>query len=63
MLDKYVIERIQWTLVELGHKIQAIEDDDEDYRENKKWIKYRQQQEELWEILRKENENQDGRYF
>lgn len=63
MLDKYVIERIQWTLVELGHKIQAIEDDNENYRENKKWIKYRQQQEDLWEVLRKENENQDERSF
>ena len=61
MLDKYVIERIQWTLVELGHKIQTIEDDDENYRENKKWIKYRQQQEDLWEILRKENESEDER--
>lgn len=63
MLDKYVIERIQWKLVELGHEIQAIEDDDENYRENKKWIKFRQQQEKLWEILRKENEQQDERSF
>lgn len=61
MLDKYVIERIQWTLVELAEKIEKIEENDENYRENKKWIKYRQQQEDLWEILRKENETEDER--
>ena len=60
MLDKYVIERMQWALVELAKKIQDIEDEDENYRENKKWIKYRSQQDEIYEIFRKENE-QNGK--
>lgn len=51
----------QWALVKLAEKIQKIEDEDENYQENKKWIKYRKQQEDIWEILRKENELQDGR--
>ena len=44
------------TLVELQHKIDKIEDEDENYRENKKWIKYRKQQEAIYEIIRKQNE-------
>lgn len=53
----------QWVLVELAKKIEKIENEDENYQENKKWIKYRKQQEDIWEILRKENEFQDGRGF
>ena len=53
----------QWVLVELQKKIDKIEDTDENYQENKKWIKCRKQQEEIYDILRKENEKQDERYF
>lgn len=53
----------QWVLVELQKKIDKIEDEDENYQENKRWIKYRRQQEEIYEKLRKENEQQDEQYF
>lgn len=43
-------------LDELAKKIQKIEDEDTNYRENKKWIKYRKQQEDIWDIMIKENE-------
>ena len=53
----------QWELVELAKIIEKIEDEDEDYQKNKKWIKCRKRQEDIWNILRKENEFQDGRGF
>lgn len=53
----------QWVLVELAKKIEKIENEDEDYRQNKKWIKYRKQQDEIYDILRKKNEVQDERSF
>jgi hypothetical protein len=53
----------QWELVELAKRIQKIEDEDEDYQKNKKWIKYRNRQVSIYEKLRKENEKQDERYF
>lgn len=46
----------RFTLVELQKKIDRIEDEDENYRENKRWIKYRQQQESIYDMIRKENE-------
>lgn len=48
-------------LLELAEKIEKIEEEDENYQQNKKWIKYRRQQEGLWERIRKENELQDER--
>lgn len=53
----------QWVLVELQKKIDRIEEDDENYQENRRWKKYRKHQEEIYEKLRKENEQQDERYF
>lgn len=50
-------------LLELAEKIEKIEEEDENYRENKKWIKYRNQQEGIWARIRRENELQDGRNF
>lgn len=46
----------QMVLVELQKKIDKIEDKDENYQENKKWIKYRNQQNAIYEKIRKENE-------
>lgn len=46
----------QWVLVELQKKIDKIEDEDENYQENKKWIKYRSQQDAIYEQIRKDNE-------
>lgn len=46
----------QWVLVELQKKIDKIEDEDENYRQNKKWIKYRNQQNAIYEQIRKDNE-------
>lgn len=48
-------------LVDLADKIEKIEDEDENYQENKKWIKYRKQQEDIWEKIRKENALQNER--
>ena len=49
----------QWELVELAKKIEKIEDEEVDYRENRKWIKYRKRQEDIYEILRKENQQDE----
>lgn len=49
------------TLVELQKKIDKIEDEDENYRQNKKWIKYREQQDLLYKIIKKQNEVEDER--
>lgn len=46
----------RWVLIELQKKIDKIEDEDENYQENKKWIKYRNQQNEIYEQIRKDNE-------
>lgn len=46
----------QWILVELQKKIDKIEDEDENYQENKKWIKYRKQQDAIYNQIRKNNE-------
>ena len=46
----------QWALVELQKKIDKIEDEDENYQENKKWIKYRGQQDAIYKQIRKDNE-------
>ncbi len=46
-------------LEELQLKINKIEDKDPNYRENKKWILYRHQQDLLYEFKRQEME--DGR--
>ena len=45
-----------WVLVELQKKINRIEDNIVDYQQNKKWIKYRNQQERIYNESRKENE-------
>ena len=45
-----------WLLVELQHKINKIEDEDVNYQENKKWIKYRKHQEDIYDVIRKNNE-------
>ena len=47
-----------WELVELAKKIQKIEDKDENYRENKKWLKFRKRQEDIWDKMRKNNERE-----
>ena len=44
-----------WVLVELQKKINRIEDNVVDYQQNKKWIKYRNQQERIYNEFRKEN--------
>lgn len=46
----------RYELVELQNKINKIEDEDENYQQNKKWIKYRKQQEIIYEIIRKNND-------
>lgn len=46
----------QWELVELAKKIQKIEDKDDNYRENKNWLKFRKRQEDIWNKMRKNNE-------
>lgn len=46
----------QWVLVELQKKIDKIEDEDINYRQNKKWIKYRKQQDMIYDQIRKDNE-------
>ena len=46
----------QMVLVELQKKIDKIEDEDENYQENKKWIKYRGQQDAIYKKIRKDNE-------
>ena len=48
--------KYRWVLVELQKKINRIEDNVVDYQQNKKWIKYRNQQERIYNELRKENE-------
>ena len=48
--------KYRWVLVELQKKINRIEDNIVDYQQNKKWIKYRNQQERIYNELRKENE-------
>lgn len=50
-------------LLDLAEKIEKIEEEDENYQKNKKWIKYRRQQEGLWARIRRENEMQDERNF
>lgn len=50
-------------LDELQDKINKIEDEDENFRENKKWIKYRRQQDFIYDMKRKEMEGKDGRGF
>ena len=49
------------TLVELQNKINKIEDEDPDYQQNRKWIKYRKQQEMIYEMIREQNEEYDER--
>ena len=53
---------LEYTLVELQHKIDKIEDEDENYRENKKWKKYRKLQDYIYNEIRERNE-QDERNF
>lgn len=45
-----------WILVELQRKIDKIEDTDVDYQNNKKWQKYRKQQDNIYKEMRNENE-------
>lgn len=47
-------------LEELQSKINKIEDKDPNYRENKKWILYRHQQDLLYEFKRQEMDNGRG---
>ena len=47
-------------LEELQSKINKIEDKDTNYRENKKWILYRHQQDLLYEFKRQEMDNGRG---
>ena len=47
-----------WSLRELKKKIDKIEDKDSDYIHNKKWQKYRKQQDILYERIRKFNERE-----
>ena len=44
------------TLRELQRKINKIEDEDENYRENPNWKRYRSQQEGIWKIIKKNND-------
>ena len=44
-----------WVLVELQKKINRIEDNVVDYQQNKRWKRYRNQQERIYNELRKEN--------
>lgn len=53
----------RYELDELQDKINKIEDEDENFRENKKWIKYRRQQDLIYDMKRKETEGKDGRGF
>lgn len=48
----------EWVLVELAKKIQRIEDKCENYQENKNWKKYRNQQNAIYEKIRKNNERE-----
>lgn len=45
-----------WILVELQNKINQIEESDENYQLNKKWKKYRKQQDIIYEQIRRDNE-------
>ena len=49
---------LELILVELQKKIDKIEDEDINYQENKRWIKYRKQQEVIYDKIRKDNENE-----
>ena len=46
---------LEYMLVELQKKINIIEDKDSNYRKNKKWIKYRSQQDLIYKKIREEN--------
>lgn len=47
---------LEMVLIQLQKKIDKIEDEDINYRENKKWIKYRSQQNAIYEKIKKDNE-------
>jgi hypothetical protein len=51
---------LEWTLVELQRKIDKIEDEDENYQENKRWKKYRKLQDYIYKEIREKN-NKDER--
>lgn len=51
---------LEMTLIELQRKINKIEDEDLNYRENKKWIKYRKIQDVIYNQIRERN-NQNER--
>lgn len=45
----------------LQDKINKIEDEDPNYRQNENWIKHRQNQDKLYDIMRKQKEVEDER--
>lgn len=47
---------LEMVLIQLQKKIDKIEEQDENYQENKKWIKYRNQQNAIYKQIRKDNE-------
>lgn len=50
------MNKYRWHLVELQKKINKIEETDADYRNNKKWRKYRNQQNQIYKLIREYNE-------
>lgn len=50
---------LEWVLVELQNKIDKIEDEDENYQENKKWKKYRKMQDCIYQQIREKNEQNE----
>lgn len=51
---------VEWgmVLIALAERINEIEEEDADFRNNKKWIKYRKQQDAIYEVIRKGNERE-----
>lgn len=47
----------KWALIEIAKKINKIEKTDPDFEHNKKWIKLRNQQEEIYCMIRSHNED------
>lgn len=50
----------KWVLDELQNKINKIEDDDINYQQNAKWIKYRKHQDDMYNTIRRRKEMEDN---
>ena len=50
---------VEQKLMELQKKINKIEDEDSDFRNNEKWKKLRQQQDALYDFKRQEMEDDE----